>query len=943
MVADRKRSENASIPSTLVATRSKPNLHQKSILDLFPKKTKNVVTISMGSSHSAQDQPRSEHLNFNYEHRKITGARNRQTNLDPELRCISIDEAVDIPLISEQTTTSPEQMASAPLLEAYTSYSNRFLTPEMQAVESATGLREDDPIVVDSSPVKTYSQPTKAPPKALYSIFADRTRRDPSVTPVNPAKTPLSHREAPFPDFSSQHVRGPQTTYTAPPMRFPLRCHAITTSNPSVSLSDIIGISPKQTAGDNGNELRFHASTSHIVRAAHLTSIPTEHLQSHPVIAHLVETATSETDSFSGYSHRLWADKWRPSRADHVLGNEEQAIFLRQWLCALEVHFITASTPPLVNNFAASQTSGKIGKGKTKSTGTEKRGTKRRNVIRAVDKRKRRRIDSDDDDDSWIVYSDNMSEDESPPIDDFLEDINKSADGPPPRLHRRLPRSSSFSTIHFSLNNNLSFQDRLTNTILLSGPNSSGKTAAVYACAEELGWEVFEVYPGVGKRSGANLDNLVGEVGKNHLVRKTRFRVGDSGTNVNADGSLISAFACGPEKNTKPVGIPNDHRERSTSVTGFGFVEELNDSQHNDHEATARQSLILIEEVDVLFKEDVNFWGSLISLIRDCKRPVILTCNDISLVPVADLPLQDVLHYQLCSTSAATSFLQALCCAEGYLLDREVLSRFYERPGLFELDPPRLDLRRAIHNLQLWCPENIAGAETGECDREIEDMLYWDWPDDRPLENESSDASSYQVRQTYSIGGSEANHAELVSFVDCYLLRKVADMPKEMGLNESASNGADEVLGYRPVQTNRSASRFSRFGYHDFDELIMSTIIELSRGAHSCPRSAGYSSVLSPGTRERTARVRYDETVQEFGHNVVAGRSQILRRPIFDLEYLPWIRQIVAAEDRREQVMLRNDAVGVGRRTRNSQKYSRMIELSENARRGLDATGLDWS
>lgn len=111
-------------------------------------------------------------------------------------------------------------------------------------------------------------------------------------------------------------------------------------------------------------------------------------------------------------------------------------------------------------------------------------------------------------------------------------------------------------------------------------------------------------------------------------------------------------------------------------------------------------------------------------------------------------------------------------------MDREVLSRFYESPNSFGLDSPRLDLRRAIHNLQLWCPENTTSAGTAICGQEIEDMLNWDWPDDRPLENKSSDASIYQVRQTYSIGSSEAYHAELVSFADCYLLRKDADMPK---------------------------------------------------------------------------------------------------------------------------------------------------------------------
>ncbi|KAJ3869582.1 hypothetical protein EV359DRAFT_59692 [Lentinula novae-zelandiae] len=880
-MADGKRSDNVPRSSTIPSKKSKLKLNQKSILDLFPKKQKFAasITVDLDDPTAGLQEQRQEsfdsHLNLDYDPPELTG------------------EAVDIPHISEQTTSSSEQMLSASSLETLASNSLRFLTPDIQVVERATGLREDDPIVVDSSPVKLYSQPTRAVPQTLYSIFAPRTRVEPSVTPVNPAKIPISHLEAPFPDGSSQHVRGPQTTYNAPPISFPPRYQVTTASNTSLHVSDVIGIpSLVETKDEHAHKLRLDASTSHTVRAVHLTSIPTEHLQSHPVIAQLVETATFEPDSFSGDSHRLWTDKWRPSRADHVLGNEEQATFLRQWLCALEVNFITASAPPDVNTSTASRASGRLSKGKTKFTATEKRGTKRR-VIRAVEKRKRQRIDSDDDDDSWIIYSDNVSETESPPIDNF-EDTEECVENASPRLYRQSTRNNFSSTIHHP--KHLTFRERLTNTILLSGPNSTGKTAAVYACAAELGWEIFEVYPGVGKRSGANLDNLIGEVGKNHLVRKTQLQNENSGTNPKVDGSLRSAFARGTEKNNGKIWIPNDHCERSPSMSGFGFVEELNGTQHEEHETTARQSLILLEEVDVLFKEDVNFWGSIINLIKDCKRPVILTCNDASLVPVTELPLQNVLNFQLCSTSVATSFLQALCCAEGYLLDREVLSRFYESPNSFGLDSPRLDLRRAIHNLQLWCPENTTSAGTAICGQEIEDMLNWDWPDDRPLENKSSDASIYQVRQTYSI--------------DCYLLRKDADMPKEMSLNEAASTATDDVLGYRILQTNGSTFRH-----------------QLSRGGNSCPRFARDSSILT-NTRARIARVQYDETVKEFGHNVVAGRSQIMRRPVFDLDYLPWIRQMVAAEDSQEEAMLRRDGVGVGRKTRNSQKYSRMIELS---------------
>ncbi|KAJ6613441.1 hypothetical protein B0H10DRAFT_1666509, partial [Mycena sp. CBHHK59/15] len=189
------------------------------------------------------------------------------------------------------------------------------------------------------------------------------------------------------------------------------------------------------------------------------------------------------------------------------------------------------------------------------------------------------------------------------------------------------------------------FDGHLTNTILLSGPSGSGKTAAVYACAEELGWEVFEVYPGIGKRNGASLDTLIGEVGKNHLVRRTQARGTASPTREEEDSRGADA----------------------ENFNDFGFVAPLDQKAKNG----IRQSVILLEEVDILFKEDANFWPAVIRFIRDCKRAVICTCNDLSLIPVSELPLQTILYFEPCPAAAAVSYLQGLCCAEGYIVDRD--------------------------------------------------------------------------------------------------------------------------------------------------------------------------------------------------------------------------------------------------------------------------------
>ena len=44
-------------------------------------------------------------------------------------------------------------------------------------------------------------------------------------------------------------------------------------------------------------------------------------------------------------------------------------------------------------------------------------------------------------------------------------------------------------------------------------------------------------------------------------------------------------------------------------------------------EPTVNQSVILIEEADILYQTDTSFWPALINIIKHCRRPVVLTCN----------------------------------------------------------------------------------------------------------------------------------------------------------------------------------------------------------------------------------------------------------------------------------------------------------------------------
>ncbi|ORX36758.1 hypothetical protein BD324DRAFT_627072 [Kockovaella imperatae] len=331
-------------------------------------------------------------------------------------------------------------------------------------------------------------------------------------------------------------------------------------------------------------------------------------------------------------SREAWADQFAPLSASQVLGNETESTYLLEWLRALSV-----------------------GTGSSAST--------RRRIFRKVSRTKAL--------DGWIVDDAGLfgepfgTEDELEAYEDFYE--------PPLVLDER--------PIGYP-----ALDDRLAGCILLSGPNGAGKSAAVYAVARELGWEVFEVNPGMGKRTGAGLMSWIGDVGKNHLVQQSSKETVGSGC---VEGqSKIWSMDNSPRK--------NHHGHRRTTSGEY------------------RQSLILIEEADILFQEEQTFWPTIVSLVAGSRRPVILTCNDPSRIPIDTLPLQTVLYFQPPPSYLAIPFLETLAQQYGISPNRAVdlyhgccVSSCGVVNHLDQPLPPngsepikRFDLRRAINQLQ---------------------------------------------------------------------------------------------------------------------------------------------------------------------------------------------------------------------------------------------------
>ncbi|KIR25630.1 hypothetical protein I309_05569 [Cryptococcus deuterogattii LA55] len=295
--------------------------------------------------------------------------------------------------------------------------------------------------------------------------------------------------------------------------------------------------------------------------------------------------------SSSSSNRALWSDRYRPLRTSEVIGNEVEATYLRDWLSALAVG------------------------------GQHGRGSK---VVRQVIKKpKSALIDGFIVDDLGLYGGAPNSEVDVENENPHLEDLPD-----PPISHDLNARPNNYPSL----------ASRLANTILLTGPTGSGKTAAVYAAAHELGWEVFEVYVGMGKRTGANLMKWVGELGKNHTVLqqdgKLQKVIDDNEKRRKSkarEKDLSSFFDKGSFKFGKvssSQGLANDPIDIESNDEGDKIlVNEVASVSEGESGIRFKDSLLLIDEADILFEEEGSFWPAVIALASESRRPIVLTCN----------------------------------------------------------------------------------------------------------------------------------------------------------------------------------------------------------------------------------------------------------------------------------------------------------------------------
>ncbi|XP_071716016.1 uncharacterized protein [Rutidosis leptorrhynchoides] len=227
----------------------------------------------------------------------------------------------------------------------------------------------------------------------------------------------------------------------------------------------------------------------------------------------------------------------------------------------------------------------------------------------------------------------------------------------------------------------------LKNVLLVKGPVGSGKSAAIYACAKEQGFQIIEVNTS-DWRNGSLVKQKFGEAVESQWLQCSSPNI----KNRDNKSQLKSTpTTCNPEASQRSTGdvielIPLSDDEDSKNLDGS--VAKPVGSQ------TGTKILILFEDVDASLIEDRGFIATVQQLAETAKRPMILTSN------TDDPDLPNNLHrievsFGIPSSKELLNLGYMVCKTEKTEVEPWLVERF--------IDYCQGDIRKTIMLLQFWC------------------------------------------------------------------------------------------------------------------------------------------------------------------------------------------------------------------------------------------------
>ncbi|XP_028774992.1 uncharacterized protein LOC114731905 isoform X2 [Neltuma alba] len=235
-------------------------------------------------------------------------------------------------------------------------------------------------------------------------------------------------------------------------------------------------------------------------------------------------------------------------------------------------------------------------------------------------------------------------------------------------------------------------EDSLENVLLITGPIGCGKSAAVYACAQEEGFEVLELNASDCRNGTAvkqHFGDALGSRGFKRLLEHTnsspmkKKRKLPSGLALpcNKASDALNEGVAGPIAISDDEAVCPDARSWTLpghrNLIGYDKV----------------QTLILIEDVDILFPEDRGCIAAIQQIAETAKGPIVLTCNSNN-PALPDNFSRLCVSFSLPSAKELLCHLYMVCVTEAVNIHPLILEKFIQSCGG--------DIRKTIMHLQFW-------------------------------------------------------------------------------------------------------------------------------------------------------------------------------------------------------------------------------------------------
>lgn len=396
----------------------------------------------------------------------------------------------------------------------------------------------------------------------------------------------------------------------------------------------------------------------------------------HPALSKTYTSITTSLTAFDRFQYETqpWTQKHSPTSAAEVLQIGREAVILKEWLQKLTVMSVETRSSDRPNSRASS---------------VSRRSALSKSDLSGKRKRKSKKLDG------FVVSSGEE--------DDDMDEISEPEDDPSPQSSQGLLKT----VIKASKDT-----PKLGNAVLISGPHGCGKTAAVHAVAKELGFEVFEINSS-SRRSGKDILERVGDMTRNHLVQHSSSQAPIEALDEDAQrisDALADDIKSGRQGTMnsffKPKAASNPSlRPKTTKPTAKTTEPAQVKMVPKAPPKRQKQSLILFEEVDVLYEEDKGFWATVMGLVVQSKRPIIMTCKDESLVPTQALSLHAILRFKAPPIDLATDYMLSVAANEGHALERNAVKSLYQSR--------HFDLRASLTELNFWCQFAVGDTKGG--------------------------------------------------------------------------------------------------------------------------------------------------------------------------------------------------------------------------------------